>query len=118
MTIETDHAADEYVRHIYDVVNGVQELREIREQAFNQSEPWGRELTRLLSDQGNVPKRPLFAIFQAAGILESEAAGMEGSQQKRVLEIVDAIRLTFRHILTGQSGVEYALPKPGVPRVR
>ena len=118
MSIETDHAADEYTRHIYDVVNGVQELREIRERAFAQSEQWGQELTRLLKNQDDVPKKHLFAIFQAAGILENEAAEREAPEQKRILEIVDAIRLTFYLILTGQSRDEYVLPRPGVPRVR
>ena len=87
-------------------------------QAITRLYEWGRELTRLLKDQDDVPKKHLFAIFQAPGILENEAAEREAPKQKRILEIVDAIRLIFYLLLTGQSRDEYVHPRSGVPRVR
>jgi len=116
MSIEIDHAADEYTRHLFDVVNGVQELREVREGAFAESERWARELTRLLKGREDVPKRHLFEIYGAMGILENEAPNSRHEQ--RVLQIADAIRLTFSLILTDRCHDEYVPPQPGVPRVR
>lgn len=116
MSIEIDHAANEYRRHIADVVNGVQELREIREKAFAESQNWARELTKLLKDREDVPKQHLYAIYVAMGTLENEAS--TSRNEKRILEIADAIRLTFSMILMGRCHDEYTPPKPGVPRIR
>jgi len=116
MNIEIDHAANEYRRHIADVVNGVQELREIREKAFTDSQNWARELTKLLKDQEDVPKRHLYAIYAAIGTLENEAP--DSKNEKRVLEIAGAIRLTFSMILTGRCHDEYKPPQAGVPRIK
>jgi hypothetical protein len=114
MSIEIDHAAEEYSRHIFDVVNGVQELREIREDAFAESERWARALTRLLKGSEEVPKRHLLEIFSAMGILENEAPNSKHEQ--RVMEIAGAVRLTFGLILSNKCHDDWN-PQPGVPRV-
>lgn len=115
MSIEIDHAADEYTRHLFDVLNGVQELREIREGAFAESERWARELTRLLKGSDTVSKRHLSLIYRAMGTLENEAPNSR--HEKRVMEIVDAIHLTFGLILSNECHDDWN-PQPGVPRVR
>lgn len=115
MSIEIDHAADEYARHLFDVVNGVQELREVRENAFAESERWARELTRLLKGSEEVPKRHLARIFDAMGMLENEAPS--SGHEKRVMEIVEAIHLTFGLILSNECHDDWN-NQPGVPRVR
>ncbi len=115
MSIEIDHAAAEYGRHIFDVVNGVQELREVREGAFAESERWARELTRLLKGSETVSKRHLAKIFDAMGILENEAS--DSKHEQRVMEIAGAVRLTFGLILSNECHDDWN-PQPGVPRVR
>jgi hypothetical protein len=115
MSIEIDHAAGEYTRHLFDVVNGVQELREIREHAFVEAERWARELTRLLKGTEEVSKRHLLKIYSAKGILENEAP--DSKHEKRVMEIVAAIHLTFGLILSNECHDDWN-PQPGVPRVR
>jgi hypothetical protein len=116
MSIEIDHAADEYTRHLFDVLNGVQELREVRESAFTEAQHWARELTRLLKGQEGVPKRHLYAIYAAMGTLENEAPG--SPHEQRIMEIADAIRLTFSMILTDRCHEDYNPPQPGIPRMR
>ena len=54
MTVEIDHAVEQYVRHVFDVINGVQNANEIRERAFAESEHWAREVTRLLKGTADV----------------------------------------------------------------
>lgn len=115
MSIEIDHAAQEYRRHIFDVINGVQELREIRESAFAESERWARELTRLLKGSEEVSKRHLRGIYDAMLTLENEAPNTRHEQ--RVLQIADAIRLTFGLILGDQCHDDWN-PQCGVPRER
>lgn len=115
MSIEIDHAAAEYGRHIFDVVNSVQELKEVRDSAFAESERWARELTRLLKGSETVAKSHLRGIYGAMQILENEAPNSRHEQ--RVMEIVDAIHLTFGLILDNQSHDDWN-PQPGVPRVR
>ncbi|NML47871.1 hypothetical protein HHL11_29245 [Ramlibacter sp. G-1-2-2] len=115
MTIEIDNAATAYGRHIFDVVNGVQEAKEIRENAFAEAERWARELTRLLKGGETVSKRYLALIYQAMEILENEAPNSR--HERRVMEIVDAIHLTFGLILSNKSHDDWN-PQPGVPQVR
>jgi hypothetical protein len=115
MSIEIDHAADEYTRHLFDIVNGVQDAKEIRERAFAESERWARELTRLLKDAPNVSKRHLALIYQAMGTLDNEAANSR--HEERVREIIAAIYLTFGLILSNECHDDWN-PQPGVPRVR
>lgn len=115
MSIEIDHAADEYTRHLFDVVNGVQDAGEIREGAFAEAERWARELTRLLKGSETVSKSHLALIYRAMGTLENEAPNSRHEQ--RVMEIVEAIHLTFGLILSDQSHDDWN-PQPGVPRVR
>jgi hypothetical protein len=115
MSIEIDHAAEEYIRHLFDVVNGVQELHEVREGAFAESERWARELTRLLKGSEQVSKGHLLKIFSASGILENEAP--DSGHEQRVKEIADAVRLTFGLILSNACHEDWS-PQPGVPRVR
>lgn len=115
MSIEIDHAANEYRRHIFDVVNGVQELREIREKAFAESEHWARELTKLLKGQEDVPKKHLRGIYDAILTLENEAP--DSRHEIRVMEIADAVRLTFGLILGDECHDDWN-PQPGVPRIR
>lgn len=115
MNIEIDYAASNYRRYIFDVVNGVQEAREIREKAFTESEYWARELTRLLKGHEQVPKKHLYAIYSAAGILENEAPNSK--HERRVMEIVSAIRLTFAMILTDSCHDECKPSQPGMPNI-
>jgi hypothetical protein len=115
MSIEIEHAAAEYGRHLFDVVNGVQEAGEIRERAFADAECWARELTRLLKGSEVVSKTYLRGIYDAMRILENEAPNSQ--HDKRVLEIVDAIYLTFGLILSNECHDDWN-PQPGVPRVR
>jgi hypothetical protein len=73
-------------------------------------------LARLLKGVEDVPKRHLYAIYGAMGILENEAPN--SNHEQRVLQIADAIRLTFAMILTDRYHDEYEPPQPGVPRAR
>ena len=114
MSVEIDHAVDEYTRYLSDIVNGIQELRDIREESFIKSQHWARELTRLLKGKSEVSKRSLYAIYATMGILENEA--FNSKDEKRVMEIADAIRLTFAMILTDRCHDDYKPPQPGVPR--
>lgn len=114
MSIEIDHAADEYTRHLFDIVNGVQEAKEIRERAFAESQRWARELTRLLKGSPDVSKRHMCRIYDAMGILNNEAENSK--HEERVNEIIASIYLTFGLILGNECHDDWN-PQPGVPNI-
>lgn len=111
--IEIDHAAQEMQRCIFDVINGLQEAREIRQHAFEQADHWGRELAKLLKGSEMLPREPLHKLDMAAGILENEAPN--SSNEQLVIAMSRAMRYTLGLILWGQCHDDY---KSGVPRVR
>jgi hypothetical protein len=111
--IEINHAWKEMLHHLFDVVNGVQDGREIREKAFEDAERWARELTKLLKGSEMLPRAFLHKLDMAAGILENEAS--HSPDERRVLAMSRAVRYTLGLILWGQCHDDY---KPGVPRAR
>lgn len=113
---EIEHAAEEYLQYISDILNGVQDGREIREGAFREAQRWAAELTRLLKPLRVVPKNLMRGIFEAMERLENEADALP--HMPRVGEIAQTVRVTLSLILNWQTWDEYVPPRPGVPRVR
>jgi len=111
--IEINHAWKETLYHLFDVVNGVQDGKEIREEAFEKGEAWAHELTKLLKGSEMLPRVFLHKLEMAAGILENEAP--YSPDEQRVLAMSRAIRYTLNLILWGKCHDDY---KPGVPRIR
>ena len=117
MSIESEHAASEYLYHLGDIVNGIQDGGQIRETAFNKAEEWARILTRLQKEEIEFPRKSLLGIFGVMCVLENEAEDGRLSP-KRIGEIGNAVRLTFVLLLEGRCHDEYVPPTPGIPRVR
>lgn len=111
-TYDFEQTFQEMSRHMFDVVNGVQECREIRPAAFKQAESLGHELTRVLRGRDMVPRKILLALNTAAGILENEAPYSQDEQGVRAIS--QSFRRIFHLILNGECQDER---KPGVPRV-
>jgi len=63
-------------RHMLDVVNGVQDGKEIRRSIFERTEQLSRQLTMLLNGQELLPRYILLQLSQAATILQNEASYM------------------------------------------
>jgi hypothetical protein len=116
MTQEQDHAllqlTDELKRHLADVVNGVQEAKEVRTAAYEQVELLSKELTAMLKGRELLPRRTLLVLDMAANTLENEAP--YAKQPARVTAMADAIRKTLGLVLRGEAHEDR---KPGVPRI-
>jgi len=116
MTQEQDHALlqlmDELKRHLADVVNGVQEAKEVRTAAYEQVELLSKELTTMLKGRELLPRRTLLMLDMAANTLENEAS--YAKEPARVTAMANAIRLTLGLILLGEAHEDR---KPGVPRI-
>lgn len=116
MLQQHDHAllqlSDELKRHLADVVNGVQEAKEVRAAAYEQVELLSKKLTAMLKGQEMLPRRTLLALEMAANRLENEAA--YAKEPARVTSMVSAIRMTLGLILLGEAHEDR---KPGVPRI-
>ena len=117
MSIESDHAASEYLYYLGDVVNGLQDGGQIRESAFNKAEEWARILTRLQKDETEFHRKSLLGIFGTMCVLENEAEDGRLSPE-RIREIGNAVRLTFVLLLEGRCHDEHVPPIPGVLGVR
>lgn len=94
---------EELQPHLYDVVNGVQDGKEIRLAALDKVERLSRELTALVKGHELVPRYVLQSLNQAAGILESTAPYMPTvADQQKALAISHAVQWTFSLILLGE----------------
>ncbi len=116
MTQEQDHAllqlTDELKCHLADVVNGVQEAKEVRTAAYEQVELLSKKLTSMLKGRELLPRRTLLALDMAANTLENEAS--YAKEQTRVTAMANAIRMTLGLILLGEAHEDR---KPGVPQI-
>lgn len=94
---------EELQRYMVDVVNGVQEGKEIRAAAFEEAEKRCRQLTALLKGHELIPRYILQGLSQAASVLEAEAPYMPTqSERQRVQAISHAIQFTSSLILIGE----------------
>ena len=106
---------EELQRHLVDVVNGVQDGKEIRNAAFEQMEHLSKKLTQLLKGHELIPRYILQELSQAASVLEATAQYMPtASEQQKALAISHAIQRTFSLILLGECHDDR---RPGVPRI-
>ena len=102
-------------RHMFDVVNGVQDGKEIRRSAFERTEQISKQLTALLKGQELLPRYILLQLSQAATILQNEAPYMPTTADKQeALRMGNAIRLTLDTILRGECHDER---RTGIPRI-
>jgi len=62
--------------HMFDVVNGVQDAKEIRRSAFERTEQLSKQLAALLKGQELLPRYILQQLSHAATILQNEASYM------------------------------------------
>jgi hypothetical protein len=101
--------------HLVDVVNGVQDAKELRSTAFEQMEELSRQLTILLKGHELILRYILQKLSQASSVLDASAAYMPTqSAQQKVLSMSEAVQMTSSLILLGECHDDR---KPGVPRV-
>jgi len=104
---------DELQQHLVDVVNGIQDAREIRTKAFARAEILGVELARLLKGHEFLPRYVLLGLWNAA---RSVANGAEYLQDPRpALELAETLETTYQLILLGEC---HSDRQPGIPRIR
>ena len=102
-------------RHMFDVVNGVQDGKEIRRCAFKQTEQLSKQLTSLLKGQELLPRYILLQLSQAANILQNEASYMPTTADKQeAFRMANAIQVTLNLILRGECHDDR---RPGIPRI-
>lgn len=102
-------------RHMFDVVNGVQDGKEIRRSAFERIEQLSKHLTALLKGQELLPRYILLQLSQAASILQNEASYMPTTADKQeALRMANAIQVTLDLILRGECHDDR---RPGIPRI-
>jgi len=102
-------------RHMFDVVNGVQNGKEIRRSAFERTEQPSKQLTALLKGQELLPRYILLQLSQAANILQNEASYMPTTADKQeTLRMANAVQLTLDLILRGECHDDR---RPGIPRI-
>jgi hypothetical protein len=102
-------------RDMFDVVNGVQEGKEIRTAAFERTEQLSRQLTALLKGHELIPRYIPQGLSQAAAILQNEAAYMRSTAgQEQALAMSNAIQLTSSLIIGGECHDDR---RPGISRI-
>lgn len=102
-------------RHMFDVVNGVQDGKEIRRSAFERTQELSKQLTALLKGHEMLPRYILLQLSQAANILQNEAPYMLATSDKQdALEMANAIQVTFDLILRGECHNDR---RPAIPRI-
>lgn len=109
---EFEYTAIEMNRYLMDAANQVQELKELRTDAFVNASRHMHEMARLLKGREQLPRRVLHDLRRAAGILQNEAPYVKNKEA--VLQMADAVQLTLDLILQGECHDDR---RPGVPRV-
>ncbi|MES2322558.1 MAG: hypothetical protein V4633_09875 [Pseudomonadota bacterium] len=103
---------DDLQRHLSDVVNDVQDAKEIRTKSFEQTEILGQELTRHLKGHEFLPRFVLRSYHRSIGALENSAKYMPDPQE--VANLVASLQTTFYLILDGECHADRI---PGKPRI-
>lgn len=112
-TPEFEYAVREMSRYLADATNQVQELKELRTDAFENAGRYMREVASFLKGREQLPRRVLLELRRAAGVLENEAP--YAKDKEAVVQMAQAMQLTLDLILRGESHDDR---KPGVPRIR
>lgn len=106
---------EELERQMFDVVNGVQDGKEIRTMSFDQTEQLSRQLTTLLKGHEMLPRYILLRLSQATTILQNKAPYMQSAaEQQEAVRMANAIQMTSSLILRGECHDDR---RPGVPRI-
>jgi hypothetical protein len=115
-SIEEVHSIfEELERHMFDVVNGVQDGKEIRTTSFERTEQLNNQLTALLKGHELLPRHILLRLSQAATVLQNEALYMPTTaEQQEALRMANAIQMTSDLILRGECHDDR---RPGIPRI-
>jgi hypothetical protein len=102
-------------RHMFDVVNGVQDGKEIRRAAFEQTEQLSRQLTALLNGHELLSRSILLQLSQTVTVLQNEAPYMPtNADQQEALRMANVLRGTLDLILKGECHDDR---RPGIPRI-
>lgn len=100
---------------MFDVVNGVQDGKEIRAVAFERTEQLSKQLTALLKGHELIPRYILQRPSQAASVLQNEASYMPtAAEQQKPDQMSSAIMTTSSLIIRGECHDDR---RPGVPRI-
>jgi hypothetical protein len=105
--------SEELYQHFFDLIVPLQTTKEINDTAFQAADQIGKELARLLKGQELLPRKLLYDLDMAAGILENEAR--HATDPDKVMAMARAVQMTYGLILCGECHDDR---KPGVPRVR
>jgi hypothetical protein len=109
---ERDHVAEEMLRYLADVCNGVQEAKVVRSNAFNAAHVLGRELATQFKGSELLPRKLLQALLRVANLLENEAPYCPSPS--RVLAMANLVHQTFGCLVGGDAHDDSL---PGVPRI-
>jgi hypothetical protein len=109
---DVDRVGAEMKRNIFDFVSHLQTTKEIKLDAFEKIDQSSRELTKLLKGSEMLPRKWLYELDMAAGILEAEAPYAEDA--KLIEEMASKLRMTFGIIICGECHNDR---KPGVMRI-
>lgn len=102
-------------RHMFDVVNGVQDGKEIIRAAFEQTEQLSRQLTALLKGHELLPRSILLQLSQAMTVIQNEAPYMQtNADQQEAFRIANVLQGTLDLILRGECHDDR---RPEIPRI-
>ncbi|WP_462391246.1 hypothetical protein [Acidovorax sp. Q11] len=108
----SDHVAEEMLRYLADVCNGVQEAKEVRSDAFNAAHVLCRELATQFKGSELLPRKLLEALFSVANLLENEAPYCPSPS--RVQALANSVHQTFGCLIGGETHDDRL---PGIPRI-
>jgi hypothetical protein len=109
---ELERAVREMGRCLFDTANQLQELKEVRTDAFEHAEQWMQKVALLLKGRDSLPRKPLLLLRQVGGILENEAP--YAKDPKSALAMANSVAITLDLVLRGEAHDDR---KPGVPRI-
>ncbi|MFT3733509.1 MAG: hypothetical protein QM776_00460 [Rhodocyclaceae bacterium] len=113
MSERIELVAEDIRRYIFDLIVPIQTTKVINENAFISAIIAAREMAVLLKGLEMLPRKVLYDLDMAAGILENESE--YSSSPEKLKEMAQDFRLTLGLILCGEI---HADRQPGVPRVR
>ncbi len=105
-------AVQEMDRYLTDAANQIQELKEMRTDAFKRAERAMREVALLLKGRELLPRAPLLVLRRIGALLENEAP--YAKSPKETLAMANSVMTTLDLILRGEAHDDR---KPGVPRI-
>jgi hypothetical protein len=97
---DIDRVGAEMQKHIFDFILPLQTSKEINVDTFEKIDQLSRELATLLKGNEMLPRKWLYELDIAAGILEAETA--YAKDPKLIAQMASKLRETFGVIICGE----------------